>query len=112
MRKMFKLMFVVCCFLSGAPASAMPPSGRESDGLIQSVDANNRTLTIKIEGESRLQTFEWNKDTQFLRDWKSTTSTDLKAGVAVRIRYHSPIFGKPFVTKVIFLRLEPKSKIQ
>jgi hypothetical protein len=86
--------------------------GRESNGVVQSVDRSNRTLTIKLEGESRPQTFEWNKDTRFLRDWKSTTSAALKAGVAVRIRYHSPIFGKPFVTKVIFLRLEPKSKIQ
>jgi hypothetical protein len=112
MRKSFQLMFVVCCFLPGAPASAMPPLGRESDGLIQSVDANNRTLTIKLEGESRLQTFEWNKDTRFLRDWKSTTSAALKAGVTVRIRYHSPIFGKPFVTRVIFLELQSNRKLQ
>jgi hypothetical protein len=104
MRKSFQLMFVVCCFLPGAPASAMPPLGRESDGLIQSVDRNKRILTIKMEGEPRLQVFEWNKDTRFLRDWKSTSSTDLKLRVRVRIRYHSPIFGKPYVTRVIFLK--------
>ena len=90
----------------------MPPLGRESDGLIQSVDANNRTLMIKIEGESRPQIFEWNEETRFVRNGEFTTAAVLKAGTAVRIRYHSPIFGKPFVTKVIFLRLEPKRKIQ
>jgi hypothetical protein len=82
----------------------MPPLGRESDGLIQSVDRKDKILTIRIEGESRLQSFEWNKETRFVQDQKFTTSDRLKAGAAVRIRYHAPIFGKPYLTRVLFLK--------
>ena len=111
-RSVLKLAALTFCFLTVASANAMPLLGRESNGVVQSVDRNNRTLTIKTEGESHLQTFEWNKDTRFLRDWKSTTSAALKAGVTVRIRYHSPIFGKPFVTRVIFLESQSNRKLQ
>jgi hypothetical protein len=102
--RVLKLSVLACYLLTTASPKAMPPMGRESDGVIQSVDRNKRILTIKMEGEPRLQVFEWNKDTRFLRDWKSTSSTDLKLRVRVRIRYHSPIFGKPYVTRVIFLK--------
>ena len=111
-RSVLKLAALTFCFLTVASANALPPLERESKGVVQSVDRSNRTLTIKLEAESRLQTFEWNKDTRFLRDWKSTTSAALKAGVTVRIRYHSPIFGKPFVTRVIFLGLQSNRKLQ
>jgi hypothetical protein len=80
--------------------------------LIQSLDRKNKILTIRIEGESRLQSFEWNRQAQFVQDGKFATDDALNPGTAVRIRYHSPIFGKPFVTKVIFLKLGPKTKLQ
>lgn len=111
-RKMLGIAAVAFCFLTSASAIALPPMGRESDGVIQSIDSINKTFTIKLEDESRLQSFEWNEDTKFLRDWKSKTSADLKQGVAVRIRYHSPIFGKPFVTRVIFLEFHSKARRQ
>lgn len=60
-------------------------------------------FTIKLEGEPRLRSFEWNRDTQFFQGYAFTSPRVLRAGDAVRIRYHAPFFGKPFVTKVAFL---------
>lgn len=104
MRKIFQLALIVGCLLAGAPAQALPPLGNESDGLIQSVDRNVRTVTVKIEGDSRLRNFEWNKQTQFFEHGKFAAADALKPGAAVSIRYQTPFFGKPFLTKVVFLQ--------
>jgi len=43
----------------------------------------------------------WNSDTLFLRNWKTVPATELKQGAHITVYYHSPFFGKPFVTKVV-----------
>lgn len=82
----------------------MPRLSRESDGLVQSVDRNSETFVIKIDDNSRLRSFEWNKKTQFFLDATLSNSRILRAGVSIRIRYRVPFFGKPFVTKVTMHR--------
>ena len=81
----------------------MPRLTRESDGMIQSVDEDDRTFTINMKNESQVRKFEWNERTEFVQDRRFTTSAGLKKGVIVRIRYRVPFLGKPFVTKVMSL---------
>lgn len=99
---MLQLTVLACCFLSSAPAHAMPRLGRESDGVILSVDRETKMLTIIIEGTSRR--FQWDKQTRFIQNQEFANPDILEAGAAVRIYYHVPFFGKPFVTKVTLLR--------
>ena len=54
--------------------------------------------------ESRVRSFEWNKQTQFVHGVAFSNSYDLRPGVFVHISYSVPFFGNPLVTKVIFLQ--------
>lgn len=104
MQRVFPFLALFACWLlSVAPAEAMPPSGREADGLIRSIDQKSAIFTVEIREESRLRSFEWNRRTRFVHCGKFTGPEILKGGAAVRIRYRVPFFGKPFVSKVTLL---------
>ena len=80
---------------------ARPPRAREACGVLQNVDLNARTLTLAPEeGEHPLEVV-WKRDTKFLKNWKFESANALNKGGRACIFYHSPFFGKPFVTKVI-----------
>jgi len=103
MTAVFRFSAIACCLLTASAANAMPRLGREGTGLVQSVDRNNRRFAIKLEGDARLRTFDWNKDTRFFQGYASTNPRALRSGIIVSIYYHVPFFGRPFVTKVVFL---------
>lgn len=103
MRLRFRVAIIISCLMSAMAANAMPRLGREGTGSIQLVDANHHMFTIRLEGEIRPRSFEWTRDTRFFEGYALTTSRTLRAGAAVRIYYHVPFFGKPYVTKVTFL---------
>ena len=104
MQRVFPFLALFACWLlSVATAEAMPPSSREADGLVRSVDRKSTVVTVRIQGESRLRSFEWNQRTRFVHHGKFTGPEVLAAGAAVRIRYRVPFFGKPFLSKVTLI---------
>ena len=104
MQRVFPFLALIACWLlSVATAEARPPSSREADGLVRSVDRKSTMATVQIEGASRLRSFEWNQRTRFVYHGKFTGPEVLAAGAAVRIRYRVPLFGKPFLSKVTLL---------
>ena len=42
-------------------------------------------------------------DTKFIKDWKFTDDIALKTGLRACVYYRSSFFGKPFVTKVVWI---------
>lgn len=97
------LALLAAWLVSASAAQAMPPTGREADGLIRSIDLKGAMLTIEIQKQSRLRRFEWNRTTEFIQHGRFADPKVLKAGASVHIRYHAPFFGNPFVTKVTLL---------
>lgn len=102
MRKACLISIVAFCFISTV-TQATPRSSREGDGVIKSVNWDNRTFTIRMEETSQLRIFEWDGNTEFYEGLAATTARDLKPGKVLHIRYHVPFFGKPFVCKVRFV---------
>jgi hypothetical protein len=96
------LLLLACCFASSS-IFAHTPHTREAHGVIQSIDYQKRMLTLTYVQERGPQKLIWNSDTQFLRGLKSVPSTELKQGAHITVYYHSPFFGKPFVTKAVLV---------
>ena len=104
MRKTW-LIFMMAFFLIPTATQAMPRLSREGDGVIQTVNWDNQTFTIRMDEQSQLRLFEWARDTQFFEGLAASTAHGLSTAVAVHIRYHVPFFGKPYVCKVLFVGL-------
>jgi hypothetical protein len=96
------LLLILCCFVS-SNVFAHTPHAREAHAVIQSIDCQKQVLTLTYATERGPQKLIWRSDTQFLRDLKSVPVTELKEGTRVTIYYHSPFFGKPFATKVLWV---------
>ena len=79
------------------------PRARELCGVIQAIDAQSHALTIQSPKRDRPLTVVWKRDTGFINNWKFADSASLKEGMRVCIYYRSPLFGKPFVTKVVWV---------
>jgi len=96
------LLLLACCFTNSS-ALAHTPQAREVHAVIQSMDYQKQTLTLTYVQERGPQKLIWKTDTQFLRDLKPVPATELREGSHVTIYYHSPFFGKPFATKVVWV---------
>lgn len=55
------------------------------------------------EEHATLITFIWIKRTAFVANSQFTNASILKKGARVDVIYHKPIFGSPFVTRVLLL---------
>ena len=95
------LLLFACCF-ANSRAFAHPPHAREVHNVIQSIDYQKRILTLICAQEHGPKKLIWKPDTQFLRDLKPVPATELREGTHVTIYYHSPFFGKPYATKVVW----------
>ena len=95
--------------LSSADAWARPPRARESCGVIQAIDPQTHTLTVQSPKRDQPLTVVWKRDTKFIHNWKFTDSAALKEGLRACVYYRSPIFGKPFVTKVVWVNGKEQS---
>ena len=95
------LLMLACCFANSS-VFAHTPHAREAHGVIQSIDYQKQILTLTYAQAPGPQKLIWKSDTQFVRDLKPVSATELKVGMDVTIYYHSPFFGKPYVTKVVW----------
>jgi hypothetical protein len=88
--------------LSSSAGWARPPRARELCGVIQAIDPRTQTLTIQSPKRDQSSTFAVKDYTKFIKNWKFTNSGSLKEGQRACVYYRSPLFGKPFVTKVVW----------
>lgn len=96
------LVLSALCFAT-TTSWARPPRARERCGVLQSIDREAHTLTLVPEKGERPLVAVWKSDTKFLKNWKFQPADALKEGVRACVFYRSPFFGKPFVTKVVWI---------
>jgi hypothetical protein len=110
MKKQFKaigiwsVLLLTGTLLTPQIAEARPPRARELCGVVQAIDLQTRTVTIQSPTRNQPATFAVKGDTQFIKDWKFTDSASLKEGLRACVYYRSPFFGKPFVTKIVWIK--------
>lgn len=92
--------------MSNLNAFAHTTRSRELCGIIESIDQGQRTLTIKGSESGRPREFLIRKDTRFLTNWQRADSGVLTENKTACVYYRSPLFGKPFITKVVVMRTE------
>jgi hypothetical protein len=95
------LLFAIT-FLATPTAGAHSPLAREASAVVQTINHDKRILTLTYPQDRGPQAVIWNSDTEFLCDGKIVPATDLKEGAHVTVYYHSPFFGKPFATKILW----------
>jgi len=98
----FSALLLADTLLTPQNAEARPPRARELCGVVQTIDPQTHTLMIQSPKRDAPATFAVKRDAKFIKDWKFTDAVSLKAGLQACVYYHSPFFGKPFVTKIVW----------
>ena len=99
----FRAMLAAVALFGATDAFAHTTRSRPVEATIESINLENRTLTIapaKGKGPSELVL---TKQTKFLHNWKFASPSELKTGTRAVVYYRSPFFGKPFVTKIVWV---------
>lgn len=99
----FRALFVAVALFGATDAFAHTTRSRPVEATIETINLENRMLTIapaKGKGPSGLAL---TKRTKFIHNWKFAPATELKPGKRAVVYYRSPFFGKPFVTKIVWV---------
>lgn len=102
-RMMRWLMLSALCFATTTTSWARPPRAREACGVLKSIDRDARTLALVPEKGHRPLVVVWKTDTEFVKNQKFESADALKEGARACVYYRSPLFGKRFVTKVVWV---------
>lgn len=99
----FRALLVAATLFAATDAFAHTTRSRPVEATIESIELESRTLTIspaKGKGPSDLAL---TKRTTFVHNWKFAPASELKPGKRAVVYYRSPFFGKPFVTKIVWV---------
>lgn len=104
LKNFIRLVILLALFNGTLPAArALTPQGRHLTGTILQVDAKSCRALLSTSDKAQSIPFIWNKGTDFVAGAKFVPASRIRVGVRVEITLHQPIFGEPFVTKVILL---------
>lgn len=94
------LATLLLCF--SLQAHAIPPTSRHWKGQVVSVDVPTKQIVIRFDDPKRgTKTYVWVRRTVvWLRGVRSQPS-DIRPGEHVKAVCHRPIFGPPFVSRII-----------
>ena len=87
--------------LASPSASAIQPRARPAEGKILFMDHDTRSFVFKPD-KKRPLVLDWTRNTVFVHNRQLTNALALREGLSGTVYYHSPLFGKPYVTKVIW----------
>ena len=101
----FRLVLIVLALLPGLlcaprPASAHVAPTTRFAGVVQSIDYKNKTITFQPGANGSSLSLGWNWQTEFLADDKRAKPDALKAGMRVKVKYLSPLFGREYAIKL------------
>jgi len=83
-------------------ADATVPRARRAEGKVLAVDRQTNTMSVKPPNAKRPLLLRWDKSTRFVHNQQFTNSAALTEGLPVAVFYRSPLFGKLYVTKVLW----------
>lgn len=94
-------LLVVLC-LTTPLAQAHNAHARELATTVRTIRVETRTLVLSWSKAKSPLEMVWNKSTSFIEDGHFVAAAKLQEGMQVKVYYHSPFFGKPYLTKVVW----------
>ncbi len=89
-------------------SQAMPPRTRQREGVIQSVNSASYSFEFESAEKSVPRVLTWSKRTAFYANGNEVEPSAIRAGQLVELRYGTPFFGPPYVSKVRVLSTSPQ----
>lgn len=94
----------------GTDVAARTPRARVQQGIIQTIEPQERILNLRPTGQPGLLTIVWNSRTSFYDGTRVVSVAELRKGVLVTVSYHTPFFGERFATKIVIERAIPAAR--
>jgi hypothetical protein len=84
-------------------ASAHTVRSRPACGIVERLDVAGRTVQFSPKHGKAPTELALTRQTQFFHNWHFAPASELQSGTSAVIYYRTPFFGKPFVTKVVWV---------
>lgn len=101
-RPFLSTLLLTALFLAAANAEARSPRAREWCGVLEQIGPQGETLKVRSSKGNKPLEVLWKKETRFVHNGKFDSAAALKPGERVCVYYHSPFFGRPFASKVVW----------
>ena len=95
------ILLSIVALLVATAADAMPPTGRVVEGVLRQVNPQQHSASIATGDATKPIT--WTPRTRVFQDGSEVNASALRDGMRVKVTRHVPIFGPPFVRRVILL---------
>lgn len=105
MKTLSRLCLLIVLLLSVSSLQATPsirPHGVIITGTIRSVDASSRTIVF-TQDDGTVRTLVWIRWALFVQTGQETSPALLRPGMRVALRYHNPLFGSDYFSRVTLL---------
>lgn len=84
-------------------ASAHTVRSRPACGVVESLDVATRTVRFVPRNGKAPTELALTSQTKFVHNWRFAPAAELKNGTRAVVYYRTPFFGRPFVTKVVWV---------
>jgi len=88
------------------PAAAHTVRSRPASGTIEALDVGTRTVKFAPTDGKAPAELALTRQTKFIHDWHFAPASELKPGTHAVVYYRTPLFGRAFVTKVVWVNGE------
>jgi hypothetical protein len=97
---------IAAALLAALPAAAHTSQARVSKGTVEAVDLDSGTVKIRSLSEVTSIELSLPERVKFVRDRKFVQPAVIKLGTQVTFYYRTPFFGRPFLTKAVWIERE------
>lgn len=101
--KVFGATLLAVILLNASNALAHTPRSRPVEATVEAINLANRTLAIAPAKGKGPSVLALTRQTKFIHNWKFAPASELKTGAHATVYYRTPFFGKPFVTKIVWV---------
>lgn len=88
---------------SATAANAHTVRSRPACGVVERLDVAGRTVQFAPRIGQAPTELALTRQTRFIHNWHFAPGDELKDGTRVVVYYRTPFFGRPFVTKVVWV---------
>lgn len=88
---------------SATAANAHTVRSRPACGVVERLDMASRTVQFSPTDGKAPTELALTSQTKFIHNWHFAPADELRNGTRAMVYYRTPFFGRPFVTKVVWV---------